>query len=134
VWSHGSRASEHYAEATGLVADHDQRSGAPLRSVLSVGDVADHDEHLLVGSILNPLERVAHIPGAAGGDVEYPTQRSPLVGHEGTKPCNGSQFTSRDFHRHVSARRVTHRRGGYRDPESQAFIESWFGQFKKRCA
>ena len=29
---------------------------------------------------------------------------------------------------------ITHRRGGYRDPESQAFIESWFGQFKKRCA
>jgi putative transposase len=29
---------------------------------------------------------------------------------------------------------VKHRRGGYRDPESQAFIESWFGQFKKRCA
>jgi putative transposase len=28
----------------------------------------------------------------------------------------------------------THRRGGYRDPESQAFIESWFGQFKKRLA
>ena len=24
--------------------------------------------------------------------------------------------------------------GGYRDPESQAFIESWFGQFKKRLA
>jgi hypothetical protein len=22
----------------------------------------------------------------------------------------------------------------YRDPESQAFIESWFGQFKKRLA
>jgi len=36
--------------------------------------------------------------------------------------------------RHLSARGVTHRRGGYRDPESQAFIESWFGQFKKRCA
>ena len=47
---------------------------------------------------------------------------------------NGSQFTSRDFRRHLSARGVTHRRGGYRDPESQAFIESWFGQFKKRCA
>lgn len=30
--------------------------------------------------------------------------------------------------------RVTHRRGGYRDPQSQAFIEFWFGQFKKRCA
>lgn len=47
---------------------------------------------------------------------------------------NGSQFTSRDFRQHLSARGITHRRGGYRDPESQAFIESWFGQFKKRCA
>ena len=47
---------------------------------------------------------------------------------------NGSQFTSRDLRRHLSARGVTHRRGGYRDPESHAFIESWFGQFKKRCA
>jgi putative transposase len=47
---------------------------------------------------------------------------------------NGSQFTSRDFRKHLSARGVLHRRGGYRDPESQAFIESWFGQFKKRCA
>ena len=47
---------------------------------------------------------------------------------------NGSQFTSKDFRRHLSSRGITHRRGGYRDPESQAFIESWFGQFKKRCA
>ena len=47
---------------------------------------------------------------------------------------NGSQFTAKDFREHLSARGVTHRRGGYRDPESQAFIESWFGQFKKRCA
>jgi transposase InsO family protein len=31
-------------------------------------------------------------------------------------------------------RGITHRRGGYRDPESQAFIESWFGQFTKRLA
>ena len=28
---------------------------------------------------------------------------------------------------------VTHRRGGYRDPESQAFIESWFRYLKERC-
>ena len=28
---------------------------------------------------------------------------------------------------------VTHRRGGYRDPESQAFIESWFCNLKDRC-
>jgi putative transposase len=27
---------------------------------------------------------------------------------------------------------VAHRRGGYRDPESQAFIESWFSKLKKR--
>lgn len=47
---------------------------------------------------------------------------------------NGSQFTARDFRKHLSVRGVTHRRGGYREPESQAFIESWFGQFKKRCA
>jgi putative transposase len=47
---------------------------------------------------------------------------------------NGSQFTARDFRKHLSARGVTHRRGGHRDPESQAFIESWFGQFKKRGA
>lgn len=46
----------------------------------------------------------------------------------------GTPFTSRDFREHLSATGITHRRGGYRDPESQAFIESWFGQFKKRCA
>jgi putative transposase len=28
---------------------------------------------------------------------------------------------------------ITHRRGGYRDPESQAFTESWFGKLKERC-
>lgn len=47
---------------------------------------------------------------------------------------NGTQFTSRSFRRHLGDRGITHRRGGYRDPESQAFIESWFGQFKKRVA
>ena len=47
---------------------------------------------------------------------------------------NGSQFTSRDFRRHLSALGITHRRGGYRDPESQAFVESFLGQLEKRCA
>src|SRR5512132_3617872 len=28
---------------------------------------------------------------------------------------------------------ITARRGGYRDPESQAFIESWFSKLKQRC-
>ena len=32
----------------------------------------------------------------------------------------------------LSGLRVTHRRGGYRDPESQAFIESWFSKLKER--
>ena len=27
---------------------------------------------------------------------------------------------------------VAHRRGGYGDPERQAFIESWFGKLKER--
>jgi len=47
---------------------------------------------------------------------------------------NGTQFTSRPFRQHLTDRGIDHRRGGYRDPESKAFIESWFGQFKKRVA
>lgn len=47
---------------------------------------------------------------------------------------NGTQFTSRAFRQRLTEAGITHRRGGYRDPESQAFIESWFGQFKKRVA
>lgn len=45
---------------------------------------------------------------------------------------NGSAFTSRGFRARLTAHGVTHRRGGYRDPESQAFIESWFGKLKER--
>ena len=62
------------------------------------------------------------------------TTRAVLPGVLTLGTDNGSQFTSRDFRKHLSTRGVTHRRGGYRAPESQAFIESWFGQFKKRCA
>jgi len=32
----------------------------------------------------------------------------------------------------LAAHGITHRRGGYRDPESQAFIESWFGKLSKQ--
>ena len=45
---------------------------------------------------------------------------------------NGSAFTSRRFRERLAEHGVTHRRGGYRDPESQAFIESWFGKLKER--
>jgi putative transposase len=45
---------------------------------------------------------------------------------------NGSAFTARRFRARLSELGITHRRGGYRDPESQAFIESWFGKLKER--
>ena len=46
---------------------------------------------------------------------------------------NGSAFTARAFKLVLSGLGIAHRRGGYRDPESQAFIESWFSKLKERC-
>jgi len=46
---------------------------------------------------------------------------------------NGSAFTARAFKTVLSGLGIAHRRGGYRDPESQALIESWFGKLKERC-
>jgi putative transposase len=46
---------------------------------------------------------------------------------------NGSAFTARAFKLALSTSGIAHRRGGYRDPESQAFIESWFAKLKERC-
>jgi putative transposase len=46
---------------------------------------------------------------------------------------NGSAFVARATRRVLSGLGVKHRRGGYRDPESQAFIESWFRYLKERC-
>ncbi len=45
---------------------------------------------------------------------------------------NGSAFTARPFRETLARLGIRHRRGGYRDPESQAFIESWFGKLKER--
>ena len=45
---------------------------------------------------------------------------------------NGSAYTSRAFCKRLSEHAITHRRGGYRDPESQAVIESWFSTLKPR--
>jgi putative transposase len=45
---------------------------------------------------------------------------------------NGSAFTARRFRATLAGLGIRHRRGGYRDPESQAFIESWFGKLKER--
>jgi putative transposase len=46
---------------------------------------------------------------------------------------NGTACTSRAFRARLAKLGVMHRRGGYRDPESQAFIESWFSKLKQRC-
>jgi putative transposase len=45
---------------------------------------------------------------------------------------NGTAHTSRGFRACLKGLEITHRRGGYRDPESQAFIESWFSKLKER--
>ncbi len=49
-----------------------------------------------------------------------------------SSPDNGSAFTARRFRARLAELGIKHRRGGYRDPESQAFIESWFGKLKER--
>jgi putative transposase len=49
-----------------------------------------------------------------------------------SSPDNGSAFTARRFRERLAELGIRHRRGGYRDPESQAFIESWFGKLKER--
>jgi putative transposase len=43
---------------------------------------------------------------------------------------NGTAYTSRSFRARLGEHNIRHRRGGYRDPESQAFIESWFSKLK----
>lgn len=45
---------------------------------------------------------------------------------------NGPAFTATAFIDHLRELGISHRRGGYRDPESQAFIESWFSKLKDR--
>ena len=45
---------------------------------------------------------------------------------------NGTAFTSRAFRARLTEHGIIHRRGGHRDPESQAFIESWFSKLKQR--
>jgi putative transposase len=46
---------------------------------------------------------------------------------------NGTAFTSRRFRARLAEHGITHRRGGYRDPKNQAFIESWFSKLKLPC-
>jgi putative transposase len=65
------------------------------------------------------VERAAGVHGIAAGEL--------TLGSD-----NGSAFTAHAFKACLVELGVRHRRGGYRDPESQAFIESWFGKLKER--
>ena len=63
-----------------------------------------------------------------GGPAAHGIQKGELtLGSD-----NGSAFTARRFKARLAEQGIRHRRGGYRDPESQAFIESWFGKLKER--
>ena len=65
------------------------------------------------------IERAAALHGIEPGEL--------VLGSD-----NGSAFTARRFRETLAKLGIRHRRGGYRDPESQAFIESWFGKLKER--
>ncbi len=65
------------------------------------------------------IERAAAVHGIESGEL--------TLGSD-----NGSAFTARRFRDTLARLGIRHRRGGYRDPESQAFIESWFGKLKER--
>jgi putative transposase len=65
------------------------------------------------------IERAAALHGIEPGEL--------VLGSD-----NGSAFTARRFRTRLAELGIRHRRGGYRDPESQAFIESWFGKLKER--
>jgi putative transposase len=67
-----------------------------------------------------PIERAATARAIAPGGLTLGTD-------------NGSAFTARAFTAVLAGLGIAHRRGGYRDPESQAFIESWFGKRNERC-
>ena len=63
-----------------------------------------------------------------GGPAAHGIQKGELtLGSD-----NGSALTARRFKARLAEQGIRHRRGGYRDPESQAFIESWFGKLKER--
>jgi hypothetical protein len=58
--------------------------------------------------------------------------RPPLSWTTPSRVRRTRTFTARSFKASLAELGGKHRRGGYRDPESQAFIESWFGKLKER--
>jgi putative transposase len=102
--------------------------------------VAEHGWCYLMAAIdCCTREIVGHQLGLRGRSQEAITLVEQAVTTRGIEPGqlvlgtdNGSAFTSRAFQTKLRDLGITHRRGGYRDPESQAFIESWFGKLKQR--
>jgi putative transposase len=109
-----------------VAARHDERLGSRARLDLSHGD---HRTREIVAWQLSLRCRaddaIAVVERAA---VQYAIAPGELV----LGSDNGSAFTARRFHARLTELGIRHRRGGYRDPESQAFIESWFGKLKER--
>ena len=97
-------------------------------------DVPDRDHRLLhprarrVASIGALPRRGGDHARRGGGPAAHGIQKGELtLGSD-----NGSALTARRFKARLAEQGIRHRRGGYRDPESQAFIESWFGKLKER--
>jgi hypothetical protein len=84
------------------------------------------DRRLAPGGSLQAKEAIALIERAA-------PERAIAPGTLTLGTDNGSAFTARACKAVLAAMGIAHRRGGYRDPESQAFIKSWFGKLKQRC-
>ena len=75
------------------------------------------------------------LPRVRGARRRRPSRRGPPgpSGRAHARTDNGTALTARAFRAWLAEHGITHRRGGYRDPESQAFIESWFSKLKERC-
>ena len=62
-----------------------------------------------------------------------PSRRGDPAGRADARHRQRHRVHRRAFRARLAEHGITHRRGGYRDPESQAFIESWFSKLKQRC-
>jgi putative transposase len=84
----------------------------------------------IVGWALDVRCRAAEATAVVDGAI---AARGTTAGTLTLGTDNGTAFTSRAFRARLAEQQIAHRRGGYRDPESQAFIESWFAKLKQRC-
>src|SRR5262245_57724282 len=78
----------------------------------------------------NPLPQVAAFSGVPARDRR--PLRGATAGERGTGGRRLPLLRSGLRQPVLSGLGVRHRRGGYRDPESQALIASWFGKLKQR--